>query len=83
LTRSQFTYDSILDIIHTWPASQRYLLIQDVLRTLEPQDEPRDRQNGTHDTLSLALGLLATERPAPTDEEIAQWLDEHRAEKYR
>jgi hypothetical protein len=78
MTNSQTTYDSILDIIQTWPPNQRYLLIQDVLKTLEPQDESR----GARDTLGLALGLLTTERPTPTDEEIAQWLEERRLEKY-
>ena len=76
------TYNSVLDIIHKWPASQRYLLVQDVLKTLGPQDELAEPPRGSHDILSLALGLLATGQPAPTDEEIAQWLEEHRLEKY-
>lgn len=33
-------------------------------------------------TLKKALGLLATNGPAPTDEEVEQWLREHRLEKY-
>jgi hypothetical protein len=34
-------------------------------------------------TLDHALGLLATNKPAPTDAEMDQWLDEHRKEKHR
>jgi hypothetical protein len=33
-------------------------------------------------TLSQALGLLATEQPAPTDAEVKKWLTEARLEKY-
>ena len=33
-------------------------------------------------TLPKALGLLASDRPAPTDEQVQAWLDEHRMEKY-
>lgn len=33
-------------------------------------------------TLSQALGLLATDQPAPTDAEVEQWLAEVRLEKY-
>ncbi len=33
-------------------------------------------------TLKDALGLLATDQPPPSDEEVQMWLDEHRMEKY-
>ncbi|MFZ4662295.1 MAG: hypothetical protein ACOYNY_35130 [Caldilineaceae bacterium] len=33
-------------------------------------------------TLQCALGLLATEQTAPSDEVIETWLNEHRLEKY-
>ncbi len=72
------SYTSVLHIVRTWPARQRYLLVQDLLKTLEPKAEPIQAE----DTLSLARGLLATGKPAPTDEEVAQWLEEHRLEKY-
>lgn len=72
------SYTSVLHTVQTWPARQRYLLVQDLLKTLEPEVEPTKRE----DTLSLARGLLATDKPAPTDEEVAQWLEEHRLEKY-
>jgi len=29
-------------------------------------------------TLEKALGLLATDQPAPSDEKVQRWLDEHR-----
>jgi hypothetical protein len=72
------SYLSVLHTVRTWPARQRYLLVQDLLKTLEPAVESTEKE----DTLSLARGLLATDKPAPTDEEVAQWLEEHRLEKY-
>jgi hypothetical protein len=33
-------------------------------------------------TLRKALGLLAASGPAPSDEEVEQWLREHHLEKY-
>lgn len=78
MSYSELSYKSVLRVVHTWPAAKRYLLIQDLLKTIEPQEEQRQRP----DTLSQALGLLATAQPAPSDEEVAHILQEHRIEKY-
>lgn len=73
------SYKTVLDIVSNWPPAIRFSLVQDILDTLAPQAEiPRSKRN----TLEKALGLLATEGPAPSDAEIQQWLDEHRMEKY-
>jgi len=53
--------------------------MQDILETLAPVPKmPAPRAK----TLSKALGLLRTERPAPTDAEIERWLEEHLLSKY-
>lgn len=72
-------YDGVLNIVRQWPILQQMALVQDVMKTLKVRLEPARRPGNT---LSRALGLLATDQPAPTDEEIKQWLDEHRMEKY-
>jgi hypothetical protein len=72
-------YETVLNIVYKWPAVSRLTLIQDILKTLQSELEvPRLQRN----TLEQALGLLATDQPPPTDEEIKQWLVEHRLEKY-
>ena len=72
-------YEGVLKIISQWPAAQQMALVEDVLRRISPRVEPpRKRQR----TIDRALGLLATDQPAPTDEEVERWLDEHRVEKY-
>lgn len=50
----------------------------DVLLRSQSQSGARPRRP----TLDRALGLLATDRSAPTDAEVQQWLEEHRQEKY-
>jgi hypothetical protein len=72
-------YETILKIIAAWPPTQRRTLIQDVLKILAPLgEEIRPRRKTLHE----ALGLLATDQPSPTDEQIQQWLDERRMERY-
>ena len=72
-------YEATLKTIRQWTNAQRYALLQDVLRTLAPEAEkPRVRER----TLEQALRVVPLARLPPTDEEVAQWLDEHRMEKY-
>jgi len=54
---------------------QWFALIHDVLKSLEPTPAKEP-------TLSRALGLLATEAGAPTDEEVGAWVEEQCMEKY-
>jgi len=73
-------YETVRQIVFTWPAQQRFALMQDLLDTLAPGAEedvaPKRR------TLEQALGLLDTEQPVPSDAQIAEWLNERRKEKY-
>ena len=69
-------YKIILALVRSWPAAQRFTLVQDVLETLAPTErEPRR-------TLEQARGLLAIKRPAPSDHDVACWLDERRSQRY-
>jgi hypothetical protein len=72
-------YEGVLKIVSQWPTAQQIALVEDVLRTISSRVEPPKQRRRT---LDQALGLLATDRPAPTDEEVERWLDEHRMEKY-
>ena len=72
-------YEEILTIVRSWSVAERFTLVQDVLQTLAPAETPAAR---TRPTLEQARGLLVAGRPAPSDEEIARWLDERRSERY-
>jgi hypothetical protein len=78
------TYENILRVIHNWPLSERLNLVQDILKTLAPElkNSKLSVSHTRRNTLKEALGLLATHQPPPSDEEIQDWLDEHRREKY-
>ncbi len=72
-------YDNVLQTVRQWPPNRRFALVRDVINTLATEAFPSQSKRKT---LKKALGLLATSRPAPSDAEIQQWLDEHRLEKY-
>ncbi len=76
-------YKKVLRLIFEWPASERFTLVQEVLKTLAPTGSMPPRPlHARRSTLAAARGLLATNRPAPSDLEVDQWLDDHRTEKY-
>lgn len=72
-------YQTILTIVRDWPPAQQFMLVREVLRTLAPDAGARPPGR---ETLAAARGLLATDRPAPTDQEITRWLEERRTERY-
>jgi len=70
-------YKTVLKIVHNWPQANRLMLVQDILKGFEV-----DLQSPQSSTLSLALGLLQTTQPSPTDDDIKTWINDHRMEKY-
>lgn len=78
-TSPTLEYATIVQTIRSWPPAQRVRLLQDVLQTLVPLETGAPLQRST---LPQALGLLKTDQPPPSDAEVAQWLDEHRTERY-
>lgn len=68
--------ETILALVRSWSAAQRFALVHDVLVTLAPTERaPRP-------TLQPARGLLATDHAPPTDVQVAEWLDARRSERY-
>jgi hypothetical protein len=74
------SYEHIIKIVRAWAPTRRFTLVQEVLKSLQP--EFKATQPKRRNTLDKALGLLATNDPAPSDEDIEQWLDEYHKEKY-
>lgn len=70
-------YDDILKIVRNWEEDRQFALLHDVLKILEGRKEGKREP-----TLQKVFGLLATDQPPPNDEEVKQWLDERRWEKY-
>ena len=74
------TYEEVVQTMQCWPAAQRYSLAQFLFQSLEP--ELKRGRSRKKNTLSRALGLLETAAPAPTDEQVRDWINERGIEKY-
>ena len=61
------------------PPSDRLALVSAIIESLQEQPVPRVDRSGA---IQRMRGLLKTDQPAPTDEEVAAMLDERRVEKY-
>jgi hypothetical protein len=72
-------YETVITMVRGWSAAERLTLVQAVLATLTPDVFPPAQRKPT---LTQALGLLATEMPAPSDTDIAALLDQRRRERY-
>jgi hypothetical protein len=68
-------YDQVLKAVAEWPPEQRASLAHALIDTLKPA-------NRSKPTLDQIVGIARGAGPAPTDEQVAQWLDEARTEKY-
>jgi hypothetical protein len=73
--------NEVLVRVNTWPPAQRITLARRILEALEPMTltatpTPRGRP------IEELLALFRTDRPAPDDETVRRWIDEHRMEKY-
>ena len=70
--------DSINEQVGSWSPEDRVALAYELLRELrrQPLEAP------PRDTLSHARGLLRTDLPPPSDEEVDRWIDEYRMHKY-
>ena len=71
--------ETLLQVVRSWQPDEQLAFAQEILRLLslpfveEPLCPP--------DSQGLA-GLIANGKPPPSDDEVAQWLNEHRNERY-
>ena len=84
MIREPVRYEELIAVVTKWSPTLRLNLIQDIVRSLEPEmaDSELSIGNKPVQTLDRALGLLATTEPAPSDDEIKQILVDARIEKY-
>jgi hypothetical protein len=61
------------------PSSDRLALVSAIIESLQNQPTFDVDRSGA---IQRMRGLLKTDQPAPTDEQIAAMLEERRAEKY-
>jgi len=61
------------------PPSERLALVSAIIESLQNTSIARP---GRSDAIRRLRGLLKTDQPAPTDQEVAVMLEERRLEKY-
>jgi hypothetical protein len=61
------------------PPSDRLALVSAIIESLQDQPISASDRSGA---IRRMRGLLKTDQPAPTDEEVAAMLEERRVEKY-
>jgi hypothetical protein len=61
------------------PPSDRLALVSAIIESLQDQPISESDRSGA---IRRMRGLLKTDQPAPTDEEVAAMLEERRVEKY-
>lgn len=73
----------LIQRIQGWPPQLRIALARRILETLEsssPQEPPPRLPRGP--SAAEVAAMFKTDRPAPDDATVKQWIDEHRMEKY-
>ncbi|HEV7224968.1 MAG TPA: hypothetical protein VGN42_19850 [Pirellulales bacterium] len=70
-------FDEIWEIVRNWSPPQKRSLATRLLKSLEHAEPARPRKS-----LADLVGLAATDRSPPTDEEVEQILEEERMRKY-
>jgi hypothetical protein len=71
--------DEILERIKTWPMAVRIRLARRVLESVD-SSVVESRTGGWR--AADAIAAVNSRQPAPDDQTVKQWLDEHRMEKY-
>jgi hypothetical protein len=66
-------YRDVFEIVRQWPPEARRELVRDVEKTLTDRGPARPTRGVSAEE---AIGLLKSDRPAPTDEECDRILEE-------
>jgi len=61
------------------PESDRLELVRAIIESLQNKPSPKSERT---QIIKQMRGLLKTNQPAPTDEQVNAMLEEHRVEKY-
>ncbi len=83
MTASTRDRETILQTIRAWPRDEQLALVQEILRqTDQPTGDESVRQAPQRPSWKELAGLAANGQEPPSDEQVKQWLDERRMEKY-
>jgi hypothetical protein len=76
----------VLNRVNTWPTTLRITLARKILESLDAAEVKAPASPPTRKPRGLSAvevrTLLKIDRPAPDDETVKRWIDEHRMGKY-
>jgi hypothetical protein len=71
----------VVERVAVWPAPMRIALARRILETLE-EAAPGSLKTPRGPSAAEVAAMLRTEKPAPSDVTVKEWIDEYRMEKY-
>jgi hypothetical protein len=76
--------DTLLRVVQTWPIDEQILFAQTIIERArrERGDSEPEVDASERSTWDALYGIASGEKEPPTDEQVAQWLDGHKTEKY-
>ena len=76
------TFDTILEQVGHLPEDEQRELVRAIVDRIYRAYQATERQSQPFIPSERLRGIGSNGQRPPTDEEVAQWLDEHRMEKY-
>jgi hypothetical protein len=73
-------YGEVVLAVDRWPRERRLALMRHLLETID--DDTAEKERRRREAFDRLEGILATDAPPPTDEEVEQWLEEERLKRY-
>ena len=65
--------------VAAWPPAERIKLARKILESVET---PTEKRTSRGYSAAEVIALLQSRQPAPDDQTVRRWIDEHRMEKY-
>ena len=82
-TAETFEIAEVVQRVQSWPAPMRIALAREILVTLDrPYSPAPSSKLPRGPSAAEVAALLKTDKPAPDDATVKEWIDEHRLEKY-
>ena len=74
--------DAILHAIERWPLEDQVALARTILERAVTSSSRILQEEPARSTWDALYGIASDGQEPPSDEQVAQWLDEHKMKKY-
>ncbi len=75
-------HKDILHAIEAWPVEEQVALARFILERAASSRAETSAETSARSTWDALHGIASSGNEPPSDEQVAQWLDEHKMEKY-